>query len=109
MLNFITVCPFDFDMPLGNYDLLVMLEKRYFSASFLIRSLKIFQQCKDLSFLSELFFFPTVPGVLNRYILCDETNSSSINDSKRDVAPKWVDLPFTTSMYCTETIMAGVG
>lgn len=40
----------------------------------------------------EIFPFPAVPDILNQYIFSDETNSSSINDSKRDVAPKWVDL-----------------
>lgn len=54
--------------------------------TFLLISVWIFQQASlQLS------------GKLNRYTLCDETSSSSINDSKYDVAPKWVDVPFTTS------------
>lgn len=70
-----------------------------------------------LHLLQNLFFFVIsvwifqqaslqLSGKLNQYILCDETSSSSINDSKYDVAPKWVDVPFTTSVHWNETIMA---
>lgn len=65
-----------------------------------------FSTVESHSFLLVVLLFPPVPCIQNQYILGDETNSSSINDSKRDAAPKWVDLPFSTSAYCTETIMA---
>lgn len=74
-----------------------------------VKSVQIFPQCEGHSFLLEIFFFTAVPGIQNQYILCDETNSSSINDSKRDVAPKWVDLPFSASPHCSKSIMAAFG
>lgn len=79
----------------------------FFQVFFLIRSVQILQQCL-LSF-GRYFPSPAVPDLLNQYILCDETNSSSINDSKRDVAPKWVDLPSVPWCIVPKPLRAAFG
>ena len=95
----------DFDMSKGFDWFVVQKKKGSFPSRFWSR---VLIYSKSI-FSSEDIFFPAGPCIQEQYILCDETNSSSINDSKRDVAPEWVDLSFSALVYRTETIMAAFG